>query len=328
MVIGTSTGLLYHCIAIEADNEEEQGSVDDSELCQEEVYSFTTFSGVHVSIPESVLYVLESIELSFPLTSTDLNQSGEEAVMYNGSEMNQSLQLLADRRDPKRYLVQHSFGVHIVLVSFLKQLLNQTSQALSTREYHDEQSVVEYLICTRPTIEKRAVFATKSASFPVGVTLYISRGFTYIAVLLNSAELICKRLNNIILPEAIVPSDGLHNLSSKKNDISSLLSPSKQSAKVTTSGIIGGDHTAVKGTNFPQHLEKILQRNTSLPLIKSSAKAKSAPIGAQELEMLLNAIDLLKKEYLEKFSLAAKAIEKRKKALRNICQMQVCFACF
>lgn len=321
MVIGTSTGLLYHCIAIEVDNKEEEGSDEGSELCQENVYSFTTSSGVSVNIPESVLYVLESIELSFPLTSTDLNQYGEGAEMYNGSEMNQSLQLIADKRDPKRYLVQHSFGVHIVLVSFLKQLLNQASQ--STREYHDEQSVVEYLICTRPTIEKKAVFAAKSASFPVGVTLYISRGFTYIAVLLNSAELICKRLNNIVLPETI--ADGsLQRLSEITNEISSLLTPNKQSAKLSTSGM-SGDHTASKVSNFPQHLEKILQRSTSLPLIKSSAKAKSAPIGTQELEMLLNAIDLLKKEYLEKFTLAAKAIEKRKKALRNICQMQVCF---
>ncbi|XP_017478042.1 PREDICTED: nuclear pore complex protein Nup88-like, partial [Rhagoletis zephyria] len=320
VVIGTSTGLLYHCIAIEGDSDEEllQQSDDDQSTVyrpeEDAVYAFSTASGLQVAIPESILYVLESIELSFPLTSAE----NADESLYNVNALNSSLVLLADGRDPKRYLCQHSFGVHIVLVSFLKQL-HSAAASLAIREFHDEKSVVEYLVCTRPTIEKGAVLANKNAasssSFPVGVTLYAFRGFTHIAVLLNSAELICKRLNNVVLPEAVEGGSGLP-VKSTTSDISSLLaSPGRHSA----------GNTAAAGkanSNFPQHLEKILQRNSSLPLIKSSAKTKSAAVGQQELEMLITAIDLLRKEYLEKFSLAAKAIEQRKKALRNICQKQ------
>ena len=309
LVIGTSSGLLYHCIALEAECDDEKEQV----TAYQEVYSLTSSSGVQVLIPESVLYVLETIELSFPLTSADQDPS-----IYNANQLNYSLQLMADVRDPKRYFCLHSFGIHIVMVSFLKQLISPAF------EYHDEKSIVEYLICTKPTIEKNAVFETSTDSFPVGVALFVTRGFTIIAVLLNSAELICKRLNNVLLP------DPISDVFPVKNDIDLdyLLSSSKKSFLTgkphnSSSTSIGPISSPRKAT-FPEHLEKILQRNTCLPLIKSS-KPKNSAVGVQELEMLLNSIDVLKKEYLEKFSLAAKSIEQRKKALRNICQIQVCF---
>lgn len=297
VVIGTSSGLLYHCIAMESEYDEK----DEITSAYQEVYSFTASSGVQVIIPESILYVLETIELSFPLTSTSQDETS--------SVCNNSLQLMADIRDSKRYFCLHSFGVHIVMLSFLKQLLTTTA-----REYHDDKSIVEYLICTQPTIEKSSASKTKNEFFPIGVSLFLSRGFTYIAVLLNSAQLVCKRLSNVLLPDAI---NGV-NYRGKGPDLNleNLLTPNKKSANVATS-------TASKAT-FPQHLEKILQRSTSLPLIKSS-RAKEAVVGVQELEMLLNSIDILKKEYLGKFALGAKSIEHRKNSLRNICQIQVRF---
>lgn len=299
VVIGTSSGLLYHCIVIESecDDEKEQIGSDFEEMC-----SFVTCSNIEVIIPETVLYVLETIELSFPLTTSDQDE-------FNSSEVNTTLRLMADIRDPRRYFCLHSFGIHIVMLSFCKQLLS-----LNYPQYHEEKSIVEYLICTRPTIEKSAVYEAKNGSHPVGLTLFVTRGFTYIAVLLNSAELICKRLSNVILPQT---NGDVFPVKNSEIDFDYVLSPNKKSTSTSTV-------SNSRKTYFPEHIEKLLQRSTSLPLIRSS-KSKASGVSVQELDMLLNCIDVLKKEYLEKFSLAAKSIEQRKKVLKNMCQIQVSY---
>ena len=290
-MIGTSSGLLYHCIAIESefDDEKNQGTADTQEMC-----SVITSTNINVIIPETILYVIETIELSFPLTSADQDT-------YNSNNFNGSLLLIRDIRDPKRYLCLHSFGIHIVMVSFCKQLF------FSCQEYYDEKSIVEYLICTRPTIETNASDKTKCELFPLGMATFISRGFTYIAVLLNSAELIFKRLSNVILP------DSLSNVFTVKNNEASfeVLSTDKKSIP----------QISPKAT-FLKHIEQILQRTTNMPLIKSS-KPRNSNVNVQELEMLLNSINVFNKEYLDKFNLAIKLIEQRKKILKNMCQVQV-----
>ncbi|KAI2804891.1 Nuclear pore complex protein [Blomia tropicalis] len=303
LVIGTSLGFLYHCIVLESDYNEE--NIDSNEL-----FKFKLSSGVEIIIPECVLYVLETIELSFPLTSSS---SGQENQLYNTDELNLTFKLISDVRDPKRYFCLHSFGVHIVFVSFCKQL-----SSVDVTEYYEDEAIVEYLICTRPTIEQNQQINKKEKlTFPIGLGLFVARGFTYIAVLLNTAELICKRLSNIDLPEI---SENLFSLKDFDISINSIVNSNDNSNQTSNKS------TTVNKNNlrpsFQEHLEKILRRNNCIPLIRSP-KGRDSPIGIQELEMLLNSIDVLRKEYLEKFSLAAKAIEQRKSALKKICQLQL-----
>src|SRR5699024_8296083 len=113
-----------------------------------------------------------------------------------------------------------------------------------------------------------------------GVAVFVYRSFTYIAVLLNSAELICKRLSSVVLPEAI--SDVIPVKKSKDIHLDS-----PQSKKSATGPGLNSSDGALRKPTFPEHLERILQRNTCMPLIRSS-KGKDSAVSAQELEMLLN----------------------------------------
>lgn len=293
MVIGTSSGFLYHCIAIENDSGKDQSDAF------QETYNFTTSNGINLIIPEVILYVFETIELSFPLTSFQENE------ICNTNDLNTSLQLVTDVKDSRRYFCTHSFGAHIVLVSFLKQL-----QQTKITEFHDEKAIVEYLICTRPT----ATHSPENSDplFPVGIVLILNHGFTYVTVLLNSAELVSKRLTNITIED----SDPLF-VNNSDIDLGYLLDRNcaKKSIEQKTSD------SPNKKPSFSEHLEKILAKN-NLPLIKTS-KPKDSSLGSAELEMLINSIDVFKKEYIEKFKLATKVIQKRKNVLKDDCKVQV-----
>lgn len=230
------------------------------------------------------MYVLESIELSFPLASYQEDDS------INHLNINNSLRLIGDKNDPKRYFCIHSFGVHAILISFLKQLMNQ-----NVAEFHEEKSIVEYLICTRPIIDDNK----SNSTYPLGIVLNINMGFTIITILLNTGELISKRLSNVVFE--IINDDPIFIKDlCQKND---LLEQNRD-----------------KKSNFAQHINNILTKNVNLPLIKSS---KSGDVCPAQLEMLINSIDVLKNEYIFKYNLAAEAIKKRKSVLNNDVNFQV-----
>lgn len=290
VVIGTSSGLLYHCVAMENDVDEEEKNLEDN------AYSFVLSQGLHVVVPEIILYVLETIELSFSLTF-----SSHDSSNFLSDVLNTSLQLFMDIKDPKRYYCLHSFGVHIVMVSFFKQL------TANLTEFYDDKSIIEYLICTRPSSQQAESDSTTEQAFPVGIALVLNQGFTYVTVLLNSSSLISKRIANVLLP-----SIDSECLIAKKSD--------NEFAKFMTTNSSSNNKNSANF--FPEYISKILEKSTSLPLIKSS-REKADKVGATDLEMLLNSIDVLRKEYIEKFALATKAIEKRKCFFKNDCKKQV-----
>lgn len=231
------------------------------------------------------MYVLESIELSFPLASYQEDDS------INHLNINNSLRLISDKNDPKRYFCMHSFGVHAILISFLKQLMNQ-----SITDFHDEKSIVEYLICTRPIIDDNK----SDSTYPLGIVLNINMGFTTITILLSTGELISKRLSNVVFE--IINDDPIFIKDlCQKNDY--LLEQNRD-----------------KKCNFSQHINNILTKNVNLPLIKSSKSVDAFPA---QLEMLINSIDVLKSEYILKYNLASQAIKKRKSVLNSDVNFQV-----
>nr|XP_027196309.1 nuclear pore complex protein Nup88-like isoform X1 [Dermatophagoides pteronyssinus] len=287
IIIGTCSGLLYHCLAIENDLN------NDDDNCDNSSYQISTSKST-IIIPETVLNVFETIELSFPLATYQIMDNGQ----YNNDmdTISTALNLIADPKDGQRYYCQHSYGVHCVMVPFFKQIVNPTIN----NEFYDDKAIVEYLICTRPTIDneqqQQQSQSNDCPTFPVGIGLTIKYGFTSITVILNTGELISKRLSNIVLSD--VDDD-------EQNEISRLIN-------LTESPSFGLQQQAKK-PNFSEHIQRLLTKTTSLPLIKSSKT--DSKCGMAELEMLLNSIDVLRNEYLDKYFLAAKAIDKRKTVL-------------
>ena len=299
IIIGTCSGLLYHCLAIENDLN------NDDDNCDNSSYQISTSKST-IIIPETVLNVFETIELSFPLATYQIMDNGQ----YNNDmdTISTALNLIADPKDGQRYYCQHSYGVHCVMVPFFKQIVNPTIN----NEFYDDKAIVEYLICTRPTIDneqqQQQSQSNDCPTFPVGIGLTIKYGFTSITVILNTGELISKRLSNIVLSD--VDDD-------EQNEISRLIN-------LTESPSFGLQQQAKK-PNFSEHIQRLLTKTTSLPLIKSSKT--DSKCGMAELEMLLNSIDVLRNEYLDKYFLAAKAIDKRKTVLNIEIDVQVgCFS--
>ncbi|OTF76223.1 Nuclear pore complex protein Nup88-like protein, partial [Euroglyphus maynei] len=99
-----------------------------------------------------------------------------------------ALNLIVDPKDGQRYYCQHSFGVHCVMVPFFKQIINP----ITNNEFYDDKAIVEYLICTRPTIDGGEKLRSSQSkkdfrpTFPVGIGLTIKYGFTSITVILNT----------------------------------------------------------------------------------------------------------------------------------------------
>ncbi|RWS31668.1 nuclear pore complex protein Nup88-like protein [Leptotrombidium deliense] len=110
IVIATSSGMLYHCLALT----DEQFDSDSSLL------------------PQPTLFVHESIELTLSLTSQD------EVLLC-------PIRLYKDPLGPERYFCSHSAGIHAISLP----IVNRLSSKRFNLENID-QSVVEHLICTKP----------------------------------------------------------------------------------------------------------------------------------------------------------------------------------
>lgn len=301
IIIGTCSGLLYHCLAIENDPINPDNNDDDDDNCDNDSSYQISTSKSMIIIPETVLNVFETIELSFPLATYQTMDNGLDDAGIDS--ISTALNLIADPKDGQRYYCQHSYGVHCVMVPFFKQIVNPTIN----NEFYDDKAIVEYLICTRPTIDDRKSQQQSKdcPTFPLGIGLTIKYGFTSITVILNTGELINKRLSNIVLTDFDDDDQIEFGFQSNLNESSPTIEHQQQAKK----------------PNFSEHIQRLLSKTTSLPLIKSSKT--DSKVGMAELEMLLNSIDVLRIEYLDKYLVAAKAINKRKTVLNNEIEVQL-----
>ena len=151
IVIATSTGLLHHCIALE---DEEPGS-----------------SGGF--LPNIVLHVVETIELTLSLTSS------------KQIDNNCDIMLLKNQAKYDRYFCLHLAGVHVINVPFVQQLTCEQDQDL-------EETIVEHLICTKPI----ATLTEEENFIPSGLSLKFHKGFL-LSILLSSGELISQKLSTV-----------------------------------------------------------------------------------------------------------------------------------
>ncbi|XP_064424925.1 nucleoporin 88 isoform X2 [Latimeria chalumnae] len=161
LVIATESGMLYHCVVLEAEEEEDQTSSESWDPRSEMVPS---------------LYVFECVELELALKLP----SGEEEEPME-SDFSCPISLHRDPLCQSRYHCTHEAGVHSVgltwLNKFQKFLASDEEDKDGLQELAAEQKcIVEHILCTRPL--------PCSQSAPI-------KGFLIICDLSLGASMIC-----------------------------------------------------------------------------------------------------------------------------------------
>lgn len=237
VVIATCSGMLYHCIAL--DNDEQ----NDNEDRMSEVSWSASKSSQTLGAPDVSLYVYESVELEMVLGSN------EEAVL---DDVTCPIHLHKDPTTTVRYHCSHAAGVHTVALPIIPQLESLTDNAsgdvadtLSTIE--NQNCIVEHLICTRPLSNSPA-----SPILGVGIAYGQSLGGTTLLCLIAPYDL---------LSVPLVPTylDKLPHLLMEAEDE------------------VSAEFRSATREPFDQHIRMLLQRKTSNPIFKASTTANPTP---------------------------------------------------
>ncbi|XP_072271618.1 nuclear pore complex protein Nup88 isoform X2 [Pyxicephalus adspersus] len=135
LVIATESGLLYHCIVLEAEEDEEQTSNKSWSQDTEFVPS---------------LYVCECVELELALKIT----AAEDEVPMD-SDFSCPIKLHRDLVCPSRYHCTHMAGVHSVGLTWFEKLETFFATSEDDKDsLHDlateQKCLVEHILCTKP----------------------------------------------------------------------------------------------------------------------------------------------------------------------------------
>ena len=187
---------------------------------------------------------------------------------------NYHIMLLNNQAKNDRYFCMHLAGVHVINVPFIQQLMLD-------HEFELEETIVEHLICTKPI----ATSSEDENFIPSGLSLKFHKGFL-LSILLSSGELISQKLSTVSFIK-------------------------KESSSINkTIGDKEEDDLKIKPIDFHDRIKRLLQRESSTPLIKSK-QATSKFEFKDGLQFILNTTETLKKEYLGKFDSVAELIDKR-----------------
>uniref|UniRef100_A0A672QWU8 Nuclear pore complex protein Nup88-like n=1 Tax=Sinocyclocheilus grahami TaxID=75366 RepID=A0A672QWU8_SINGR len=161
LVIATESGMLYHCVVLEAEEEEDGGAVE-------------RWSRGSETVPS--LYVFECVELELTLKLA----AGEEEEITE-SDFTCPIRLHRDPLCQHRYHCTHEAGVHSVGLTWFKKLHgfleSDEEDKDSLQELAAEQRcIVEHILCTRPLAN----------SLPAPI-----RGFWIVSDLSLGATMIC-----------------------------------------------------------------------------------------------------------------------------------------
>lgn len=192
---------------------------------------------------------------------------------------NCDIMLIKNQSKNDRYFCMHMAGIHVINVPFIQQL------TMGLDEIDLEETIVEHLICTKPIADSK-----EDENFtPSGLSLKFHKGFL-LSILLSSGELISEKLStvNFIKKESSFLA---------KKDVT-----------------IDNDDLKIRVIDFHDRISKLLQRESSTPLIKSKQHTGKFEF-KDGLQFILNTTETLKKEYLAKFDSAAELIDKRANSL-------------
>ncbi|XP_074641709.1 nucleoporin 88-like [Tubulanus polymorphus] len=238
-------------------------------------------------VAECTLYVYEKIELELSLTTVTLESDDPVIDDYTCP-----VHLLKDKATTSRYHCHHNAGVHTVALPWTLNLEKISDKLDSVAAFdHTEEAIVEHLICTKPI--------SSSDENPVV-------GLGIVSDTLLGTALICmtSTFQCITLP---------------------LVSLFKPTAPVLMSSAETKPRSSPKNRlyrePFDQHIQKILKRGTSNPIIKTSSKTDLQP---QEcFQLLSRATQVFREEYIHKQDLAREEIKRRVHILREQKKQQV-----
>ncbi|XP_053310937.1 nuclear pore complex protein Nup88 [Spea bombifrons] len=264
LVIATESGLLYHCVVLEGE-EDEQASEKSWNPNMDLVPS---------------LYVFECVELELALK---LPVDNEESVV---SYFSCPIKLHKDVICPSRYHCTHVAGVHSVGLTWLSKLETFLDTGEEDKDSlqvlaAEQKCLVEHILCTKPL----------PCRLPAPIQGFwiihdVSLGTTMICIT-SGCECITRPLLATIRPPSplTLGSQPLPNI------------------------------TADTKRQFENHIQDILRRNSTNPLLLNSSNKESSPPPDECLQLLTRAIQVFREEYLLKQDLAREEMQRRVKLL-------------
>ncbi|KAJ8875994.1 hypothetical protein PR048_023902 [Dryococelus australis] len=194
-----------------------------------------------------------------------------------------------DNTSVSRYFCSHDTGVHVMLLPLVYELERYADAKAEETDLlmplMKESSSAQYLICTRT-----------SSSSPVAPVQALTIGT-------SPPVLICLLATGEVVSVLLMSATTFHDssLASKEHNQGTGLETQRES--------------------FVEHIQRLLQRNTSQPLLKLSQSAEPSP---QEcLALISKATNVLREEYVQKQSRVCDEIQRKVRMLRTMKEHQL-----
>ncbi|CAL8363614.1 unnamed protein product [Merluccius merluccius] len=296
LVIATETGMLYHCVVLESEEDEEEGEVDGVMAALAAGRGESWARGAD-AVPS--LYVFECVELELTLKLA----AGADDEEPQESDFTCPVRLHRDPLCQHRYHCTHEAGVHSVGLTWFNKLRRFLGAADGEEEDRDglrelaaeKRCVVEHVLCTRP-------LATGPPAPPLG--------FLVAADLSLGATMVCVTSAYECIP--------LPLLSSVRPPSPPLLCSSGPAAAAAAGA--GSPARGPPDDSFERHIRDILARGSANPLVlRSGAIAGDAAAAAapppEWLQLLSRATQVFREEYILKQDTACEELQRRARLL-------------
>ncbi|XP_072677707.1 nuclear pore complex protein Nup88 isoform X1 [Canis lupus baileyi] len=298
LVIATESGMLYHCVVLEGEEEDDQVSEK----------SWDSRADI---IPS--LYVFECVELELALTLA----AGDDEPC--DSDFSCPIKLHRDPKCPSRYHCTHEAGVHSVGLTWIHKLHKFLGSERSAEYWHgdlidfsqkekkwtkpqvldeedkdslqelaaEQKCFVEHILCTKPLPCRQPA--------PI-------RGFWIVPDILGPTMVcITSTYECLIRP-----------LLSTVHPVSPPLLCTREDAAAAESPLRILAETA---DSFEKHIRSILQRSVANPAFLKSADKDMAPPPEECLQLISRATQVFREQYILKQDLAKEEIQRRVKLL-------------
>ncbi|GFR72891.1 nuclear pore complex protein Nup88 [Elysia marginata] len=268
LVISTCEGRLHHCVQLpSSDNDLSQHNESASSVNLEKTMLSST--GLYEAIPEPTLYVIETavLELCLSVPQIDDQPGTEDEFMC-------PVLLRKDGNSCDRYHCSHAAGVHSVALPWLTSVLQYFLEDKEDSALPEEnECIVEHVLCTKPLY-----------SCPTSPIL----GLDVVTDPLLGASLVVLSSD---LEFTVLPLGLQYQVMSPSENATTA------SGTVSESFVSRQRNSAVREP-FSRQLEQILQRKSSIPILKSGGHAE---LSQQDMYQFLSRVtSVLREEYIHK----------------------------
>ncbi|KAL7730291.1 hypothetical protein ACLKA6_016544 [Drosophila palustris] len=235
--------------------------------------------------------LIEPSEWTLHVTETvelELGLSGSGTANGTGDTYSCPIHLKRDLINEMRYFAYHNAGLHIITINFISEL-----QRFLDSEAEDNQLVLstpssaEYILCTKFDSSDRtnAVFGIALLQMPAGLVLLLSSGQVISLKLVIDAQL--------------------------------LITPKDQMLRKATDAAL---EQQGMGPSFVETIKALLQRSVSQPIL---ADKLASPSAHERYELLNQAIEVLRSQYLKRHELVRAEFAKRINCIKLQKQQQL-----